>query len=511
MLEARDPAIKLFGKTIPLPEVPLSLSDSAAAVVEKVAAPDLGDRVASSSNSSSPGGEEVNDGRDGGEEKEEVNNGGDDEESLGEKAVQNKEEDEVLPFCSEELTNPDEASRVGESPKAPVDKETAALKTLKAEEEQSETSNSQEKTLKKPDKIIPCPRCNSMDTKFCYYNNYNVNQPRHFCKNCQRYWTAGGTMRNVPVGAGRRKNKNTPSQYRHITVSEALPNGRPDVLNGVHHPSLQSNGTVLTFCADTPLCESMTSVLQLADKNVQNCTPNGFHKPEGLIIPAYGGGNGDDHSNRSTVTDSNSKEETSKPGPQEPVMQNYPGYPPQIPCFPGAPWPYLWNPAQWSSPVSPPAFCPPGYPMPFYPAAAYWGCAVQGTWNMPWVPQPSSPNQTAPSSGSNSPTLGKHSRDENPVKQTSSEEEETPKEKNAERCLWIPKTLRIDDPGEAARSSIWATLGIKNDKADSISSGGLFKAFRSKGDEKNHIAEASPVLQANPAALSRSLKFQESS
>ncbi|KAL6139765.1 hypothetical protein ACLB2K_058067 [Fragaria x ananassa] len=512
MSEARDPAIKLFGKTIALPEVPPSLSDSAAAVVvEKVAAPDLGNRVASSSNSSSPGGEEVNDGGDGGEEKEEVNNGGDDEETLGEKGIQNKEEDEVLPLCSEELTNPDEASRIGESPKAPVDKEIAALKTLKAEEEQSETSNSQEKTLKKPDKIIPCPRCNSMDTKFCYYNNYNVNQPRHFCKNCQRYWTAGGTMRNVPVGAGRRKNKNTPSQYRHITVSEALPNGRPDVLNGVHHPSLQSNGTVLTFCTDTPLCESMTSVLQLADKSVQNCTPNGFHKPEGLIIPAYGGGNGDDHSNRSTVTDSNSKEETSKPGQQEPVMQNYPGYPPQIPCFPGAPWPYPWNPAQWSSPVSPPAFYPPGYPMPFYPAAAYFGCAVQGTWNMPWVPRPSSPNQTAPSSGSNSPTLGKHSRDENPVKQTSSEEEETPKEKNAERCLWIPKTLRIDDPGEAARSSIWATLGIKNDKADSISSGGLFKAFRSKGDEKNHIAEASPVLQANPAALSRSLKFQESS
>ena len=130
---------------------------------------------------------------------------------------------------------------------------------------------------------------------------------------------------------------------------------------------------------------------------------------------------------------------------------------------------------------------------------------------MPWVPQPSSPNQTVVSSGSNSPTLGKHSRDENPVKQISSEEEDTPKEKNAERCLWIPKTLRIDDPGEATRSSIWATLGIKNDKAVPISSGGLFKAFRSKGDEKNHNAEASPVLQANPAALSRSLKFQESS
>ncbi|XP_057948953.1 dof zinc finger protein DOF1.5 isoform X2 [Malania oleifera] len=60
---------------------------------------------------------------------------------------------------------------------------------------------------KRPDKIIPCPRCKSMETKFCYFNNYNVNQPRHFCKGCQRYWTAGGALRNVPVGAGRRKAK----------------------------------------------------------------------------------------------------------------------------------------------------------------------------------------------------------------------------------------------------------------------------------------------------------------
>lgn len=60
---------------------------------------------------------------------------------------------------------------------------------------------------KAPNKILPCPRCKSMDTKFCYYNNYNANQPRHFCKNCQRYWTSGGTTRSMLVGAGRRKNK----------------------------------------------------------------------------------------------------------------------------------------------------------------------------------------------------------------------------------------------------------------------------------------------------------------
>ncbi|XP_068665043.1 cyclic dof factor 4-like [Aristolochia californica] len=60
---------------------------------------------------------------------------------------------------------------------------------------------------KMPNKALPCPRCKSTETKFCYFNNYNVNQPRHFCKGCQRYWTAGGTLRNVPFGAGRRKAK----------------------------------------------------------------------------------------------------------------------------------------------------------------------------------------------------------------------------------------------------------------------------------------------------------------
>ncbi|KAH7282748.1 hypothetical protein KP509_35G046000 [Ceratopteris richardii] len=52
-----------------------------------------------------------------------------------------------------------------------------------------------------------CPRCDSLNTKFCYYNNYSLSQPRHFCKNCRRYWTKGGALRNVPVGGGCRKNK----------------------------------------------------------------------------------------------------------------------------------------------------------------------------------------------------------------------------------------------------------------------------------------------------------------
>ncbi|GAU23632.1 hypothetical protein TSUD_386210 [Trifolium subterraneum] len=53
---------------------------------------------------------------------------------------------------------------------------------------------------------LKCPRCDSSNTKFCYYNNYSLSQPRHFCKACKRYWTRGGTLRNVPVGGGYRRN-----------------------------------------------------------------------------------------------------------------------------------------------------------------------------------------------------------------------------------------------------------------------------------------------------------------
>ncbi|KAF6170692.1 hypothetical protein GIB67_015644 [Kingdonia uniflora] len=54
-----------------------------------------------------------------------------------------------------------------------------------------------------------CPRCESSNTKFCYFNNYSLSQPRYHCKTCKRYWTLGGTLRNIPVGGGIRKVKRT--------------------------------------------------------------------------------------------------------------------------------------------------------------------------------------------------------------------------------------------------------------------------------------------------------------
>ena len=53
---------------------------------------------------------------------------------------------------------------------------------------------------------LPCPRCGSRETKFCYFNNYNVRQPRHLCRACRRYWTAGGALRRVASASpGRRR------------------------------------------------------------------------------------------------------------------------------------------------------------------------------------------------------------------------------------------------------------------------------------------------------------------
>ncbi|KAF3453984.1 hypothetical protein FNV43_RR04426 [Rhamnella rubrinervis] len=61
--------------------------------------------------------------------------------------------------------------------------------------------------IPQPETALKCPRCESTNTKFCYFNNYSLSQPRHFCKTCRRYWTRGGALRNVPVGGGCRRNK----------------------------------------------------------------------------------------------------------------------------------------------------------------------------------------------------------------------------------------------------------------------------------------------------------------
>ncbi|KAG2653672.1 dof zinc finger protein 4-like [Panicum virgatum] len=79
---------------------------------------------------------------------------------------------------------------------------------------------------------VKCPRCESTNTKFCYYNNYNLSQPRHFCKSCRRYWTKGGVLRNVPVGGGCRKAKRSSSSSSSSASSRpSTPTSAADAKN----------------------------------------------------------------------------------------------------------------------------------------------------------------------------------------------------------------------------------------------------------------------------------------
>ncbi|CAN1142786.1 Dof zinc finger protein DOF3.6 [Linum perenne] len=71
----------------------------------------------------------------------------------------------------------------------------------------SMTDRARQANIPIPEAAQKCPRCESTNTKFCYFNNYSLSQPRHFCKTCRRYWTRGGSLRNVPVGGGFRRNK----------------------------------------------------------------------------------------------------------------------------------------------------------------------------------------------------------------------------------------------------------------------------------------------------------------
>ncbi|KQK00955.1 dof zinc finger protein DOF5.6 [Brachypodium distachyon] len=113
------------------------------------------------------------------------------------------------------------------------------------------------------DSPLKCPRCDSAHTKFCYYNNYSLSQPRYFCKTCRRYWTKGGSLRNVPVGGGCRKNKRAtrkPSSSSAVVVpvapSPAMPMSM--MLHGGRHVET-SGGLHLSFSGSTMQLPSHTS------------------------------------------------------------------------------------------------------------------------------------------------------------------------------------------------------------------------------------------------------------
>ncbi|KAL0305721.1 UNVERIFIED_CONTAM: Dof zinc finger protein DOF1.4 [Sesamum radiatum] len=78
----------------------------------------------------------------------------------------------------------------------------------------SSANKAMEKTSQDPHhQPLKCPRCDSSNTKFCYYNNYSLSQPRHFCKACKRYWTRG-----EPLGTSRRRRCRNKRVKRHTAM-----------------------------------------------------------------------------------------------------------------------------------------------------------------------------------------------------------------------------------------------------------------------------------------------------
>ncbi|KAI3421628.1 Dof-type domain-containing protein [Psidium guajava] len=389
----------------------------------------------------------------------------------------------------------------------------------------------QEKVFKKPDKILPCPRCNSLETKFCYFNNYNVNQPRHFCRNCQRYWTAGGTMRNVPVGAGRRKNKHLASQYCQATQSSSSTlNARLDIPEtAVNHqfmapkeststtlgPSV-GNGRVLKFGPEASLSESVETVLSLKDPKI--CIETGsINRVQTREESSPSGSSMTGYSIHDSTKSAAENEEVGILGSCREQksfdpMHFYPVPACFIPLNTG--WQHLtsfrttqYSPEQVAGAASPnsvrlspipmlavPGICPPSIPLQIVPMASYFGCmplctsglsATPSSYSGPSSLSPSSPTGNTYCSASGSPALGKHSRDANLADFEISD-----------KCVLVPKTLRIDNPSESSKIPIWATLGIKPGKA------------KAENDLKD--SNAAHIMEVNPAAFSRSQTFQES-
>ncbi|RDY01026.1 Dof zinc finger protein DOF1.7, partial [Mucuna pruriens] len=102
---------------------------------------------------------------------------------------------------------------------------------------------------------LKCPRCESTNTKFCYFNNYNLSQPRHFCKNCRRYWTKGGALRNIPVGGGTRKNAKRSTNTKRTVSSAPLPEPDPTRIC----PDPVGAGSFSSLLASSGLLEGLNS------------------------------------------------------------------------------------------------------------------------------------------------------------------------------------------------------------------------------------------------------------
>ncbi|KAL2336229.1 hypothetical protein Fmac_010675 [Flemingia macrophylla] len=142
----------------------------------------------------------------------------------------------------------------------------------------------------RPQEQLNCPRCNSTNTKFCYYNNYSLTQPRYFCKTCRRYWTEGGSLRNVPVGGGSRKNKKvTSASATASSASSKVPDLNPPNLSAIssQNPKILHGGQDLNlaFPAMDKYHHGMSPYVEMQQNNVNSNTTHHQHQTSSCSAP----------------------------------------------------------------------------------------------------------------------------------------------------------------------------------------------------------------------------------
>ncbi|XP_062179323.1 dof zinc finger protein DOF3.6-like isoform X2 [Phragmites australis] len=148
-----------------------------------------------------------------------------------------------------------------------------------------------------PEPGLKCPRCESTNTKFCYFNNYSLSQPRHFCRACRRYWTRGGALRNVPVGGGYRRHA---KRAKPKAAATATTSGATAMVTAASAPSGSTSSTCTT--SNTPSLPAMLGsnlsmlppLLRLADFDAMNLGSSfsGMGKPSLDAMGAYSVGGG---------------------------------------------------------------------------------------------------------------------------------------------------------------------------------------------------------------------------
>ncbi|KAG7568422.1 Zinc finger Dof-type [Arabidopsis thaliana x Arabidopsis arenosa] len=140
------------------------------------------------------------------------------------------------------------------------------------------------KNSQPPEGALKCPRCDSANTKFCYFNNYNLTQPRHFCKACRRYWTRGGALRNVPVGGGCRRNKKGKSG--NSKSSSSSQNKQSTSMVNATSPTTTSNVQLQTN-SQFPFLPTLQNLTQLGGIGLNLAAINGNNGGNGNTSSSF--------------------------------------------------------------------------------------------------------------------------------------------------------------------------------------------------------------------------------